>query len=377
MKIKNFFNWMCVLAVGFSAVACSDDDDAPVVDSEVSKVALPRHRMFILNEGTFKLNNAGIGFYAPDNNMESIDDIFYLQNDMYLGDTAQDMIVENGKIYVAVYGSNYLARLNGACVEEARVSFAGDTELVGGIRYIAAEDGYVYASFHGSMVAKINAETMQVEAKLRTPGINLEGVAIAGDNLYVSNSYSQTSEGYVYYKDVFVIDLNTFTLKETLTVVENPIDMTEEDDKVFVISNTYSRESYESYVLQLIDPAAGNNVSELCYATEMAAGDGVLYLVDSRTDYSLWPVTSTVNTFFSYDIKTGRVVNESFLKNAPAELASSSIYMMTVDDENGDIYIGVTDYTSNGDMYRFKKDGTFVEKFDCGGLNPRTAVFVD
>lgn len=374
MKIKNFFNWMCVLAVGFSAVACSDDDDAPVVDSEVSKVALPRHRMFILNEGKFGLNNAGIGFYAPDNNMESIDDIFYLQNDMRLGDTAQDMIEEDGKIYVAVYGSNYLARLNAACVEEARISFAGDTELGGGIRYIVAEDGYVYASFHGSMVAKINARTMQVEAKLRTPGSNLEGVAIVGDNLYVSNSYSQTSTGYVYHEDVFVIDLKTFTLKETLLVSENPNDMTEEDDKVFVISNNYNR---ESYVLQLIDPAAGNSVKELGYATKMAAGDGVLYLVDSRTDYSAWPATSTVNTFYSYDIKTGRVINESFLKNAPAELLSSSIYMMAVDDETGDIYIGVTDYSRNGNMYRFRKDGTFVEKFDCGGLNPRTAVFVD
>ena len=77
------------------------------------------------------------------------------------------------------------------------------------------------------------------------------------------------------------------------------------------------------------------------------------------------------------DIKTGRVINESFLKNAPAELSSSSIYMMAVDDENGDIYIGVSGYSSNGNMYRFRKDGTFVEMFDCGGLNPRTAVFVD
>lgn len=372
MKIKNFFNWMCVLAVGFSAVACSDDDDAPVVDSEGSKVALPRHRMFILNEGKNEYNNAGIGFYAPDNNMESIDDIFYLQNDMHLGDTAQDMIVEGGKIYVAVHGSNYLARLNGACVEEARVSFTGDTELVGGIRYIAAEDGYVYASFHGSMVAKINAETMQVEAKLRTPGINLEGVAIAGDNLYVSNSYSQTSEGSVYYKDVFVIDLNTFTLNETLTVVENPNDMTEEDDKVFVIS--YGNYKDLGYSFQMIEPANNNKVIELAVATKMAAGNDKIYLVNSVTD---WSTNISTNTFFSYDIKAGRVINESFLKNAPAELASSSIYMMTVDDENGDIYIGVSDYKSNGDMYRFKKDGTFVEKFDCGGLNPRTAVFVD
>lgn len=376
MKIKNFFNWMCVLAVGFSAVACSDDDDAPVVDSEVSKVALPRHRMFILNEGKKDYNNAGIGFYAPDNNMESIDDIFYLQNDMRLGDTAQDMIEEDGKIYVAVYGSNYLARLNGACVEEARISFAGDTELGGGIRYIAAEDGYVYASFYGSMVAKINAQTMQVEAKLRTPGANLEGVAIVGDNLYVSNAYTMTSEDgktkYIYHNDVFVIDLKTFTLKETLSVVENPNDMTEEDDKVFVISNgNYKNVGYS---FQMIDPANNNIVTDLAVASKMCAGNDKVYLVYSYTD---WSTYITTNTFFSYDIKTGRVINESFLKNAPAELSSSSIYMMAVDDENGDIYIGVSDYSRNGDMYRFRKDGTFVEKFDCGGLNPRTAVFVD
>lgn len=372
MKIKNFFNWMCVLAVGFSAVACSDDDDAPVVDSEVSKVALPQHRMFILNEGKFGLNNAGIGFYAPDNNMESIDDIFYLQNDMRLGDTAQDMIEEDGKIYVAVYGSNYLARLNAACVEEARISFAGDTELGGGIRYIVAEDGYIYASFHGSMVAKINARTMQVEAKLHTPGSNLEGVAIVGDNLYVSNSYTQTSAGWVYHNDVFVIDLKTFTLKETLSVSENPNDMTEEDDKVFVISSG----NYEDvgYSFQMIDPANNNNVTDLAVASKMCVGNDKVYLVYSDTD---WSTYITTNTFFSYDIKTGRVINESFLKNAPAELSSSSIYMMAVDDENGDIYIGVSYYSSNGNMYRFRKDGTFVEKFDCGGLNPRTAVFVD
>ncbi|WP_304319150.1 hypothetical protein [Phocaeicola plebeius] len=52
--------------------------------------------------------------------------------------------------------------------------------------------------------------------------------------------------------------------------------------------------------------------------------------------------------------------------------------MMSVDDEKGDIYIGVTFYSnSNGTMYRFDRNGNFVEKFDCGGQNPKTMVFID
>ena len=44
--------------------------------------------------------------------------------------------------------------------------------------------------------------------------------------------------------------------------------------------------------------------------------------------------------------------------------------------DNGDIYIGTTYFAAgNGNIYRFKKDGTFIEKFDCGGQNPNSAVF--
>lgn len=126
----------------------------------------------------------------------------------------------------------------------------------------------------------------------------------------------------------------------------------------------------------MIDPDNNNAVTEIGYATNMAAGDDMLYIVDSRTDYSNWSAVTTNNTFSSYDIKSGRLNTASFLKNAPVELATSSISMMTVSDSTGDIYIGVTNYSdSNGVMYRFKNDGSYVGKFDCGGQNPRDAVF--
>jgi hypothetical protein len=379
MKVNKFLSWCLVLALGFASVACSDDDE-PEWNDNGSKVELPYSRMFILNEGSFNQNNAGISFFAPKNDAASISDIFYQQNGMRLGDTGQSMIEYRDNIYVAVYGSNYLAKLNAACVEITRKSFVSDSDLSAGIRYMTAKDGYIYASFYGGIVAKINANTLEVEAKLQTGGANLEGIAIEGNNLYVANSYEKVynpetgKNVYNYLTDVFVIDLRSFTKKETLTVVKNPNQLVEEEDKLFLISWDYSR---ESYVLQMIDPKANNSVKELGYATNMAAGNDMLYLVDSRTDYSSKPYVTT-NTFSSYDIKSGRLNQTSFLKNAPAELTNASVYMMTVDDETGDIYIGVTHYSdSNGDMYRFKKDGTFVEKFDCGGQNPKAAVFFD
>lgn len=369
MRIRSFLlGAMCVFGLGTVMVSCSDDDNG--WDDNGSKVELPDSRVYILNEGTMGVSNSGIALYAPENS-DFISDIFYRQNDFGLGDTGQSMIRYKGKIYVAVYGSNYIAKLNAACVEEQRTSFVTDPDLLGGVRYIAAEDGYIYASFYGGVVAKINAETLRVEAKLKTGGANLEGVAIEDDNLYVANSYAQGDGGYTYYKEVIVIDLRTFTKKGTLTVSDNPNDMAEEDDKIFVIS--WGNYGDKGYSFQMIDPERNNAVTELAVATKMAAGNDKVYLVNSVTD---WTTRVTTNTFFYYDIKSGRVVNESFMKDAPAEIVNKSIYMMAVNPDNGDIYIGTTIWANgNGTMYRFTKDGRFVEKFDCGGQNPKAAVF--
>lgn len=377
---KLYFAIAAVVAFGGFFTSCSDDNDEPKWNDDDSKVELPESRMYILNEGTMSANNSSISLYNPgDGEPKFVADIFFDQNGSRLGDTGQCMIKYGKNIYVSVYGSNYIVKLNTACVQEARTLFSEDPELQGGVRYLAAEDGYVYASFYGGIVAKIDANTLKVVAKLKTPDANLEGVAIENDCLYVANSYEisknpETGQNdYIYKKDLFVVDLHTFTLKETIVVEQNPNKLLEEDDKLFLISWNYGR---ESYVLQMIDPDNNNAVTEIGYATNMAAGDDMLYIVDSRTDYSNWPAVTTNNTFSSYDIKNGRLNTASFLKNAPVELATSSISMMTVSDSTGDIYIGVTNYSdSNGVMYRFKSDGSYVGKFDCGGQNPRDAVF--
>lgn len=371
MKVRSLlFGMLCMLELGAFFASCSDDDS---LDDGGSKVTLPQTRVYILNEGSWGANNAGIAFYAPNDDANFIGDIYKTQNNAQLGDLAQSMIEYEDEIYVAVNGSNYLTKLNAAGVELKRISFVNDSDLSAGIRYIDAEDGYIYASFWGGVVAKISAKTLTVEAKLTGLGGNLESVSVCNDMLYVSNSHMSLPDGtYEYYSEVKVIDLRTFTLRETLTVASNPNRvMLEEDDKVFLISDDYT--SAEGYVLQMIDPAANNKVTKIGTATHIAAKDNMLYLANSvTTDYT---TGEAVNTFSTYNIKTGQVNNTSFLKNAPDKLTSTTLYMLEVNGNNGDIYISTSDYKTNGTIYRFKKDGTFIENFDAGGINPRSAIF--
>lgn len=366
MKVKSFlFSILCMLALGAGFASCSDDDDEKGPDDTGSQLTLPQSRMFILNEGGYGSNNAGIAFYAPNGDADFINDIFFLQNAAQLGETGQAMIEYEDQIFVSVYGSNYLVKLNAAGVEQGRVSFVNDPDLAGRIRYIDAEDGYIYASFWGGAVAKINATTMAVEAKLTGLGDNMEGIAACEGKLYVANSC--TADYTTYHNDVKVIDLNTFTLAETLTVGVNPNAILEEDNKIFLIS--WGNFVDAGYSLQMIDPADNNKVTELGVASRMCAANDMLYLVYS--DYA----GAVLNTFFTYDIKTGQLNNTSFLKSIPEALKNATIYMLEVNESNGDIYIGTTDYKTTGTIYRFKKDGTFVEEFGAGGINPNSAVF--
>lgn len=105
----------------------------------------------------------------------------------------------------------------------------------------------------------------------------------------------------------------------------------------------------------MIDSKNNNKVTNLGYATHVAAENDKLYCVDSRVDYSSWPEVAAVNTFYTYDVKAGTKSSGSFLKNAPEELGTAVVYMIAVNDSNGDIYIGTTGHSDvNGDIYRFK-----------------------
>lgn len=357
-----------MLALSVAFTACDNDDDDSSND-DGSVVELPNKRAFILNEGKSGGNNAGIAFYAPDQDAKEskdnfIPNIYKTQNGKELGDGGMDIIDCDDHLFVAVYGSSVLLKLNQAGVEQKRVDSKG---FDGQPRFLAAEDGKVYVSLSSGKVARVDANTLTVEAYAEA-GKNPEQMAIEGGRLYVANS------GFGADNRVSVINLNTFKKEKDLTVATNPNYLLEANDEIYAISWPVWNDPSTAYSFQRIQ--ADGTVEVIANASFFTEHNDIIYLVYSVTDWNASPNVTT-NTFFTYNAKTHTLSNESFLKkNVPAELASAGVYAINVDD-NGDIYVTTSDYTTNGDVYRFSSNGTFMNKFDCGGINPRKILFID
>lgn len=362
MKIRSLlFSVFCMLALGLSFTSCSDDDDDDLID-EGTTVNLPKARVFILNQGNMGSNNAGITFYAPNKDADQIDDIYQIQNNKKgLGDTGQDMIKYENHIYVTVFGSKLLLKLNSAGVEQARISFS---EADGQPRYLTAEDGKLYVTLSSGKVAKINASDLKIEGYVNV-GKNPEEIVEEDGFLYVVNS------GYGTDSTLSVISQRDFTLAKTIVVAQNPTKVLESEDQIFVLAFGGDYPNY-TYPVQKIDVVNGR-ATTVAKATDMCEYNGIIYLLYSETDWENG--RQTTNKFFSYNVKTGVVNEQSFLSDVPGELSSSIISMMDINPENGDFYFSTTDYSTIGDIYRFDRNGKFIEKFESGGVNTYKAVF--
>jgi hypothetical protein len=362
MKIKNLLlSMLSILALSATFTSC-DDDEWDATGGGVVEFA--QTRAFILNEGSYGANNSSLYYMDWKQDTLNNSDIYLMQNQQQLGDVGQDIIAANGNIYVTLNGSNYIAKLNSYGMEKARFSFNEYSNL-GSIRYVVESDGFLYVSSYGGYVSKINATSMEYVDSVKV-GANPEGIAEANGKIYCING------GWGYDNRLSVIDKKTFKAENYETTYNGERVLTW-NGRVFIQGYGAAYPNYD-YQIGEFDTTTKtytrlfpNNV------TNAVIGNDKIYMVNSVTD---WSTYTTNATFFSYDLKKNELNEESFLVNAPAELATSSVYGMSVNSYTGDIYILTSSYTSNGIIYHFSKSGEFVGKYSSNGISPRKIVFL-
>ena len=349
-----------VLLIGIALVSCEGDDGPGGGGNTDVRGA------YILNEGAWGANNAGVAFYAPDKDAEFIGDLYYSANNANMGDLANDMITYNGNIYVVVSGSKCVVCLNKKGEELARYSVVANE---GEPRYITASGDYVYVTQYGGKVSKFNSALERVATF--DGGDNLEGITEVNGKLYVANAYKVEGSGYyVYNTEVLVIDTDAMTLEKSIEVVENPEQIKVVGGKLYVMSkgNYYD----VNPAMQEVDVLTGK-VTNITHTDKITQGNnGLIYCVRSAYDAS-WNLT---NQFFTYNPSSGEVSETSFLKNAPESFNTMAIYLLEVDEATGDIYVGTSDYVTTGTIYRFDSDGVLKDTFDSGGINPKVMTFI-
>ena len=346
------------LTAGFTS--CSDDDDDPWDPTkEGSKIEMAETRAFVLNEGSYQKNNAGMMYFDWNSDTSYTSDLFLAQNGIGMGDVGQDILVDNDNLYVILSGSKVIYQLNSVGVVQKTIHV--DDQL-GDPRYGVIEDGYLYVTCYGGFVAKYTAKDLSFVGSVKV-GANPEYIIEEDGKLYC------TCSGWGADKRVACIDTKTFAEASYFDVMDNPDRIIEVDDHIFV--QGYGADY--SYPWGELNVKTGE-FKQIGNASAWTAYNGTLYLCNSVTD---WSTYATTNYFTSYNVKTGSLNEASFLKNAPEELMSISVYGMSVNEKTGHLYIMTSDFVNNGTIYHFAADGSYVGKMASTGVSPRKIVFID
>ena len=354
---KVFRSALCACVAGFVLASCE-----PVIGGDEALV-VSRPDVFILCEGLYQANNAEVSAYNS-NLMWCTSDYYFQQNGQYLGDTGQDILYHDGYLYVSVSGSKYIAKLDLEGREVARRSI---TPEEGDPRYLAAKGDYLYVTLYSGRVAKMNTSDLSV-VDYAPVGNNPEGIVVYKDQLLVANSgWANTT---CCDSTLTIIDIETFEPVGRIEVEHNPQSLVVAGDSVYLLA--YGK----NYVttLQSIN-VVERTARTITYATNAAAYEGTLYLCNSVTD---WVTYETSNTFFTYDVATATLNTANCLQGDVADVASNSVYMMEVDPQTGELYIGLAGnkFVSSGKVYRYTSEGVLVDDFNVL-CNPNQAVFVE
>ncbi len=212
---KLFFRLTMLVAVTALFTACDNDDNKP------------RKRIQFYSEGAFIVNSGNM-YNKIDGSLTAIDyktnqatqQVFKTANGVSLGNTPNDGLIYGSKIYVAVDQENTVEVIDKTTFK--RIKQIKTTDLLGtdegkSPRHVTANNGKVYVSTYGGVVAAIDTLSFTLATKYKV-GKYPEGMLIVGNNLFVANSNYAKGGGNI---SIVNLDNGSVTTKD-VKGVNNP-----------------------------------------------------------------------------------------------------------------------------------------------------------
>lgn len=223
MKLKNII-YLFILSLVFTP--CTKTKVTPEEEVDDGKYGLG---ILISNEGTFGSGNGSISYYNPENDSVT-NEIFKLENNRSLGDVVQSVNKIGDYIFIQVNNSNKIEVVDGKSFAEV-----GVIENLTQVRYSIGDENTAYASAWGTWGADgkvyiIDINTLTVTDSVAT-GLGPENMVLLGDKLFVANS-----GGWGYDNSVSVIIPSNSIRLLNITVGANPKSMVlDKNDNLWVL----------------------------------------------------------------------------------------------------------------------------------------------
>lgn len=237
-------------------------------------------------------------------------------------------------------------------------------------RYMEMVDGKIYVTCYNPMsVICFNPETKAITGFCKLGNFHPEGIAAVGGKLYIaSSSISDESGMYSYDNKLYVVEIATMKLVDSITVGFNPAKVKKLDNNhiVFNTWGDYNTDFGGTYILNTSD----NSITDLQIALnnfDVYEGNIYGYTTTYNPDYT------SSNNFYMID---GASHNSTPILTDWS--ANDGAYGISINKFNGDIIV-TTDgnYYAAGDCYVFTNNGTLRTNAIQMGILPSKAVAID
>lgn len=351
--MKKYLFLVVAVMLGFSSCLNDKDDPEIIIDPSMSTTGV-----YVVNAGIMSMSSGTLSYFDYQNST-IYNNVFRDTNGVEIGDTFNDGIVYDNKIYLAVNGSNVIHVVDRSTLKLEK-TIVLDKEK-SGPRRLAGYNGNIYVTLFSGYLAKINTKTLTVTETIEI-GPNPEAIVVYENQLYVavSDALNQNTES----SDacIAVVDPGKMAVTKRIQAGKNLTDLATNGSALFVLSSG----EYESMTWKQINYGVkkvdGDKVSDILFAaTDMVIKDNTIYYIDNG--YLVESVS-----YGKYDINSGSKSNwiEASEVQFPAGIG--------IDPTTGDAFIlsnnmgegGYADYTSPGYMVHYAIDGAYKGKYNTG-----------
>ena len=369
--MRKFIKLSLLLSLPFLTFSCNDDDRIIGNDEEV--ITNPEQTeitgFYLLNEGNFGSNKATIDFMDLSTGTYSRN-IYATANPSIvkeLGDVGNDIKIYGSKLYAVINASNFIEVMD---VKTAK--HLGTITLENG-RYLTFKNGKGYATSYAGPIATdpnsplgkvVEFDTINFNISREvTVGYQPDEIEVVDNKLYVANSGGYRYPEYD--RTVSIIDINSFTEIDKIDVEVNlhrikkdadgDLYVTTRGNYYDVASNLYVIDSKTNKVKKTFNIPVSNFT---------IVGD-YLYYYSNEFSYETFDY---VKSYGIVNVKTEEVVSDKLIDNPIVDHIETP-YGIAVNQFNGDIYItDATNYSSDGYIYCFAKNGTLKWKQTSGNI---------
>ena len=353
-------------AVAVALAACQKNP-GPEPGPDPEPLPSSPEQVWVLHNGTWGGSDSEIMIYDRESG-NVLTSAFQTVNGKRLGDTANDMIACGELVAIAATGSKCVWIVYKNVTEVAQIVVTGADGTALSPRRLAYDGSYVYITLQEGVLARASAATGW-QAETLEVGPAPEGLLYDNGLLYVVNS-DEYSSPMGMNASISIVDAAQFKVVKTVPCNCNAQQLYRvSEDKFYLMS--WGNYADIPAALTVFNPKTYTLTDVAGVApTFFAVGTGNKAYYASREYDAAWNPTIT---YCNFDTSADRRIGEL----VPASEVKPDINAIGLDPETSNVWMGCSDYMSNGSIIVFSPEGQEQMRIkDTGAVNPQAFLFL-